>query len=81
MSNRAKRTLTSAVRGAVVVSALVVLWTSRGTALVDVVPWAGGFAATFAALTWYTWWFYGDSPRALTLQAKAAAQKAERLGH
>ncbi|MER6062404.1 hypothetical protein ABT167_14655 [Streptomyces sp. NPDC001792] len=80
MSNRLKRTLVSAARGAAMVFVLAAFWMSRGASSAAVLPWALGFAAMFAAITWYTWWFYGDSPKALALQAKAEAKKAQRLG-
>lgn len=80
MSTRLKRTLVSAARGAAVVFVLAALQMSRGASLAEVVPWAVGFAVIFAVITWYTWWFYGDSPKALALQAKVEAKKTQRLG-
>ncbi|MGY4741313.1 hypothetical protein [Streptomyces sp. ATMOS53] len=80
MSNRLKRTLASAARGAALVFGLVVYWISRGAQPAGVMPWAIGFAALFAGITWYTWWFYGESPKALALQAKAEEKKTQRLG-
>ena len=79
MSNRLKRTLVSAARGAAMVFALAALWMSRGASLAGVVPWAVGLAVISAGITWYTWWFYGDSPKALALQAKAEAKKTQHL--
>jgi hypothetical protein len=80
MSNRLKRTLVSAARGAAMVFAIAAFWMIRGASLAAVAPWAVGFAAMFAGVTWYTWWFYGDSPKARALQAKAEAKKTQRLG-
>ncbi|MGV9887182.1 hypothetical protein [Streptomyces sp. NPDC003395] len=79
MSNRLKHTLVSAARGTAMVFVLAAFWMARGASPATVVPRALGFAALFAAITWYTWWFYGDSPKALALQAKAEAKKARRL--
>ncbi|MEV0179178.1 hypothetical protein AB0I54_07730 [Streptomyces sp. NPDC050625] len=76
MSNRLKRTLASAARGAAITSVLVVYWASRGASPAGLAPWATGVAALFAGITWYTWWFYGESPKALALQAKAEAKAA-----
>ncbi|MFD8736293.1 hypothetical protein ACFV06_15460 [Streptomyces sp. NPDC059618] len=53
---------------------------TQGASPAGVAPWAAGFAALFAAITWYTWWFYGDSPKALALQAKAEAKRIQGLG-
>ncbi|MDX3244780.1 hypothetical protein [Streptomyces sp. ME18-1-4] len=80
MSNRLKRTLASVARGAAIIFGLVVYWTSRDASPAGVVRWAIGFAAIFAGITWYTWWFYGESPKALALQAKAEEKKTQRLG-
>ncbi|MFE0511129.1 hypothetical protein [Streptomyces sp. NPDC058964] len=80
ISNRLKRTLASAVRGAAIVFGLVMYWLARGASPTGMAPWAIGFAALFAGTTWYTWWFYGQSPKALALQAKAEAKKTQRLG-
>lgn len=79
MSNRLKRTLVSAVGGVATVFGLTALWMSQGASPAGVVPWAVGFAVIFAVITWYTWWFYGDSSKALALQAKAEAKKSQRL--
>ncbi|WP_331744899.1 hypothetical protein OG762_51210 (plasmid) [Streptomyces sp. NBC_01136] len=78
--NRLKRTWVAAARGSVMVFVLAALQMSQGASLAEVVPWAAGFAVVFAVTTWYTWWFYGDSPKALALQAKAEAKKTQRLG-
>ncbi|MEW2621457.1 hypothetical protein [Streptomyces sp. NPDC048106] len=75
MSNRLKRTLMSAIRGVAVVLGLIALWMIRGASPTRLVPWAVGFAVVFALITWYTWWFYGDSSKALALRAKAEAKK------
>ncbi|MFJ2399426.1 hypothetical protein ACIOTI_42820 [Streptomyces sp. NPDC087843] len=80
MSNRLKRTLVSAARGAAMVLGLTTIWMIRGASPAGVAPWAVGFAVLFAAITWYTWWFYGDSPKALALQAKAEAKAIQGLG-
>ncbi|MEU8929929.1 hypothetical protein AB0D30_08575 [Streptomyces sp. NPDC048409] len=80
MSNRLRRTLVAAARGAASVCGLVVFWMVLGFSPAGIVPWAVGFAALFAAITWYTWWFYGDSPKALALRAKAEAKESRTLG-
>lgn len=80
MSNRMKRTLVSAVRGVAMVFGLTALWMIQGASPAGVLPWAVGFAVVFAVITWYTWWFYGDSSKALALQARAEAKKTQHLG-
>ena len=80
MSNRLKRALVTAARGAAVILLLGAFRMTGGASLAGLAPWAVGWAVIFAAITWYTWWFYGDSPKALALQAKAEAKRAQRLG-
>ncbi|MFY4717598.1 hypothetical protein [Streptomyces sp. LaBMicrA B280] len=80
MSNRSKRTLMAAARGTAMVFVLTALQLGRGASLTGLLPWLAGWTALFAAITWYTWWYYGDSPKALTLQAKAEAKRLQRLG-
>ncbi len=75
-----KRTLVAAARGAAVILLFGAFRMTRGASLAGLAPWAVGWAVIFAAITWYTWWFYGDSPKALALQAKAEAKRAQRLG-
>lgn len=52
----------------------------QGASPAGVAAWAVGFAVLFAAITWYTWWFHGDSSKALALQAKAEAKRTRSLG-
>lgn len=80
MPNRSKRTLMAAARGSVMVFVIAALQLGRGASLTGLLPWTAGWAAIFAAVTWYTWWFYGDSPKALTLRARAEAKRLQRLG-
>ncbi|MEU3242525.1 hypothetical protein [Streptomyces sp. NPDC006875] len=80
MSSRSKRTLVAAVRGAAVVLALTALRMMQGASPAGVAAWAVGFAVLFAAITWYTWWFHGDSSKALAMQAKAEAKRPRSLG-
>ncbi|WP_109005622.1 hypothetical protein [Streptomyces rishiriensis] len=80
MSNRSKRTLASGARGAVMLTALGAYWMSQGASPAGMAPWALAFTALFTGITCYTWWYYGDSPKALALQAKTEAKKTQRLG-
>ncbi|MGV9701050.1 hypothetical protein [Streptomyces sp. NPDC003483] len=80
MSTRSKRTLVAAARGSAVVLALIALRMMQGASPAEVAAWAVGFAALFAVITWYTWWFHGDSSKALALQAKAEAKRTRSLG-
>lgn len=80
MSNRLKRTLVSAVRGTAVIFLYAALRIGRGDSPAALVPWMADWAVLFAAITWYAWWINGDSPKALALQAKAAAKREQRLG-
>ncbi|MGW3911791.1 hypothetical protein ACWEBX_09720 [Streptomyces sp. NPDC005070] len=80
MSNRLKRTLVAAARGAAMVLGLTAFWMMQGASPAGVAPWAVGFAVLFAVITWYTWWYYGDSSKALALQAKAEAKRTQSLG-
>ncbi|MFJ5531232.1 hypothetical protein [Streptomyces sp. NPDC093261] len=80
MSNRLKRTLVAAARGAAMAFPILGLRMTQGASPAAVAPWAVGWAVLFVGITWYTWWFYGYSPKALALQAKAEAKRARRLG-
>lgn len=74
MSNRLKRTLVSAAKGAAMVFVLTTWRMIQGASPAEVVQWAIGPTAIFAMTTWYTWWYNGDSSKALALQAKAEAK-------
>jgi hypothetical protein len=65
------------VRGVVVFAALQM---SRGASLAGLAPWVAGWAVLFAAITWYAWWYYGDSSKALALQTKAETKRTQRAG-
>jgi hypothetical protein len=76
MSNRLKRTLWSAAQGAAMLLALTAMKLSQGASPLGFLPWGVGFAALIAATTWYTWWFHGDSPKAVALREKQANRRS-----
>ncbi|MBF9069063.1 hypothetical protein [Streptacidiphilus fuscans] len=77
MNLRAKKTLGALVRGALVLTFWTLYGLSRGGRL-GFNPVFLGFVVFFVLIAGYTWWWYGDSPKAVALRAKAEAKKAER---
>jgi hypothetical protein len=51
MSTRSRKTLMVAARLLIVAACLVLLWKSRGASWSGILPWAGGLAVIWAALT------------------------------
>ena len=70
----------AAARGSVMVFVMAALQLGRAASLTGLLPWTDGWTIIFAAVTWYTWWFYGDSPKPLTLRARTEAKRLQRLG-
>ncbi|MFI9367003.1 hypothetical protein ACIG5E_39125 [Kitasatospora sp. NPDC053057] len=79
MNLRTKKTLMVLLRGAIVPGLSTIYGLARGDHLV-VTPLFVGFVAFFVASAGYTWWWYGDSPKAVALRAKVEAKKAARSG-
>ncbi|MFF2073908.1 hypothetical protein ACFVXG_04035 [Kitasatospora sp. NPDC058162] len=76
MNLRTKKTLTTLLSGTIVFTCSTLYRLSRGWQ--PFTPVFFGFVALFLATTWYTWWWYGDSPKAVALRATAEAKKAAR---
>ncbi|MFH8385546.1 hypothetical protein ACH4E7_32205 [Kitasatospora sp. NPDC018058] len=79
MNLRTKKTLTVLLRGAIALCFSTLWGLARGGHLA-VTPLGLVFVALFVAIAGYTWWWYGDSPKAVALRAKADAKKAARSG-
>ncbi|MBD0695991.1 hypothetical protein [Streptomyces sp. CBMA123] len=75
MNLRTKKTLTALLRGALVIGACTLYGHVRGGHFA-VTPLFLGFIALNLATVGYTWWWYGDSPKAVEFRAKAEAKKA-----
>lgn len=77
MNIRTKKTLTVLLRGAVILT----FWTFYGLARgghLGFNPIFFACVALYLASAGYTWWWYGDSPRAVALRAKREARKVAR---
>ncbi|MFJ9950096.1 hypothetical protein [Kitasatospora sp. NPDC091207] len=75
MNLRTKKTLTALLKGAIVLGACALYSHARGGHLATT-PLFLGFIALNLAIAGYTWWWYGDSPKAVEVRAKAEAGKA-----
>ncbi|MQS15945.1 hypothetical protein F7Q99_27740 [Streptomyces kaniharaensis] len=75
MNLRTKKTLTALLSGAILHIFSIINILSRGAHLT---PVFFVFVALNLAIAGYTWWWYGDSPKAVGLRAKAEAKKAAR---
>ncbi|WP_406482623.1 hypothetical protein [Streptomyces sp. NBC_01615] len=79
MNLRTKKALMALLRGAIVLGGWTVFGLARGGHLA-ITPLFLAFVVLFVAIAGYTWWWYGDSEKAVALRAKADAKKAEHTG-
>ncbi|MQS16488.1 hypothetical protein F7Q99_30915 [Streptomyces kaniharaensis] len=77
MSTRVKKTLLTLVQGTVLTALLSVHNLTKPGHL-EITPWTVLWMVVWVAIAGYTWWFYGDSEKAVALQAKVEAKKAAR---
>ncbi|MET8625507.1 hypothetical protein ABZW30_17465 [Kitasatospora sp. NPDC004669] len=77
MNLRTKKTLSALLKGAIVLTCSTLYRLARGWQLV-VDPVFFAFVALFLASAGYTWWWYGDSPKAVAMRANVEAKKAAR---
>ncbi|WP_189923049.1 hypothetical protein [Kitasatospora xanthocidica] len=77
MNLRTKKTLGVLLRGAIVLACSTLFGLARGGHF-GVNPLFFVFVALFLAIAGYTWWWYGDSPKAVAVRAKVEAKKAAR---
>ncbi|RKE05005.1 hypothetical protein [Streptomyces sp. TLI_171] len=70
MNLRTKKTLRTLVTGAIVITFWTVYDLARGRHL-GLNPVFFGMVAVYLAGAGYTWWWYGDSPKAVAMRAKA----------
>jgi non-ribosomal peptide synthetase component F len=77
MNLRTKKTLGVLLRGAIIFGGLTVLGLARGGHLALTVPFVV-CVSLYLAGAGYTWWYYGDSPKAVGLRAKAEVKRGLR---
>ncbi|MER7668322.1 hypothetical protein ABTY61_07620 [Kitasatospora sp. NPDC096128] len=77
MNLRTKKTLSTLLIGAILLTCSILSRLANGGHFA-LNPFFFGFVALFLASAGYTWWWYGDSPKAVALRAKAEAKKAAR---
>jgi hypothetical protein len=79
MSLRAKKTLAAGLRAAALLTVITVLRFAQGVSASSTTVWLAVFVTLDALIAGYTWWFFGESPKAVALRAKADAKTANRI--
>ncbi|WP_345694670.1 hypothetical protein [Kitasatospora terrestris] len=77
MNLRTKKTSAALLKGAIVLTGVALYRAARGWQL-EADPVFFVFVVLFLGSVGYTWWWYGDSPKAVAVRANAEAKKAAR---
>jgi hypothetical protein len=75
VNERTKHVLRPLVSGVVLVGGTTAVRLARGLSLRPYLPYGICFSAFFLAMTYYAWWYYGDSPKAVALRAKGEEKR------